>query len=93
MNNKETLPTIFVILGATGDLMRQKLVPALFHLYKEGNLPRLFQVVGFSRDSLETKRFQQMVQEMTRDRVQAGAEEVASFSKFFVYHNRRTLLD
>jgi len=83
----ETLPTVFVVLGATGDLMRQKLVPALFHLYKEGNLPKLFQVVGFSKDSLDTKKFQQMVIEMTRDKVQANAEEIAAFSKFFVYQH------
>jgi len=84
-DSQNTLPTIFIILGATGDLMRQKLVPALFHLYKEGNLPKLFQVVGFSQDNLDSKRFQQMVREMTQAKVQATPEEIDSFSKFFVY--------
>ena len=28
-------PFVMVIFGATGDLMRRKLAPALFHLYKE----------------------------------------------------------
>jgi len=84
-DSQNTLPTIFVILGATGDLMRQKLVPALFHLYKKGNLPKLFQVVGFSKDSLDKERFQQMVAGMVKTKVTATAEEVASFSKFFVY--------
>ena len=65
--------------------MRRKLIPALFHLYKEGNLPKLFQVVGFSKDSLDKERFQQMVAEMTKAKVAAAAEEIASFSKFFVY--------
>ena len=84
-NSQNTLPTIFIILGATGDLMRQKLIPALFHLYKEGNLPKLFLVVGFSQDNLDSKRFQQMVREMTQAKVQAAPEEIDSFSKFFVY--------
>jgi len=65
--------------------MRQKLVPALFHLYKEGNLPKLFQVVGFSKDDLNKEGFRQMVREMTRAKVQATPEEIDSFAKFFVY--------
>ena len=85
INSQESLPTIFVILGATGDLMRQKLIPALFHLYKEKKLPKLFQVVGFSRDSLSKEEFQHMVQEMVKAKVRSGAKERAAFSKFFVY--------
>ena len=84
-DSQNILPTIFIILGATGDLMRQKLIPALFHLYKEGNLPKLFQVVGFSKDSLDNERFQQMVIEMVKTKVAAATDEIVSFSKFFVY--------
>ena len=79
------MPTVFVILGATGDLMRQKLIPALFHLYYEGHLPKFFQVVGFARDELSKEEFQRMVQEMTQAKVQASPEEIDVFSKFFVY--------
>ncbi|MDA1337698.1 MAG: glucose-6-phosphate dehydrogenase [bacterium] len=82
---KNTLPTVFVILGATGDLMRQKLIPALFHLYKEKSLPELFQVIGFSKDDLDKDGFRHMVREMTQAKVQATQEEIDSFSKFFVY--------
>ena len=79
------MPTVFVILGATGDLMRQKLIPALFHLYHEGHLPKLFSVVGFARDELSKEEFQRMVREMAEAKVQASKEEIVSFSKFFVY--------
>ena len=85
MNTKDTLPTVFVILGATGDLMRRKLVPALFHLYEEGNLSSLFQVVGFSKDSLSTEQFQQLVREMAEVKVRNSLENIQSFSRFFVY--------
>jgi len=84
-DSQNTLPTIFVILGATGDLMRQKLLPALFYLYKAGSLPNLFLVVGFAKDNLDKEEFQKMVRKMTQAKVQATKEEIESFSKFFVY--------
>src|SRR4051812_39511561 len=40
---------VFVIFGATGDLMGRKLLPALFHLSAGGRLPRKFHVLGVSR--------------------------------------------
>ena len=43
------IPTIFAALGATGDLMRRKVIPAVFHLYKHEELPKMFRVIGFSR--------------------------------------------
>ncbi len=45
----EQHPTLFIIFGVTGDLARKKIIPALFHLYLEGYLPKKFRVAGFSR--------------------------------------------
>jgi glucose-6-phosphate 1-dehydrogenase len=42
-------PTALVIFGATGDLARRKLLPALYNLAHEGALPEHFQLVGVSR--------------------------------------------
>ena len=42
-------PCAMVIFGATGDLTRRKLIPALFALARERALPRAFAVVGVSR--------------------------------------------
>ncbi len=39
----------FVILGASGDLTHRKLVPALYHLYRKGRLPKDTRIIGFSR--------------------------------------------
>src|SRR3954451_146096 len=39
----------FVILGASGDLTHRKLVPALYHLFRKGRLPKDTRIVGFSR--------------------------------------------
>jgi glucose-6-phosphate 1-dehydrogenase len=42
-------PTTMVIFGATGDLARRKLLPALYNLAHEGALPERFHMIGVSR--------------------------------------------
>jgi glucose-6-phosphate 1-dehydrogenase len=42
-------PTTLVIFGATGDLAKRKLLPALYNLAHEGALPERFHLVGVSR--------------------------------------------
>src|SRR5580698_7229530 len=48
-NESSSLPTTFVVLGATGDLMTKKIAPALFSLHEKGKLPANFRIVGVSR--------------------------------------------
>ncbi|HEY0308427.1 MAG TPA: glucose-6-phosphate dehydrogenase [Acidobacteriaceae bacterium] len=45
-------PCIAVIFGASGDLTKRKLLPALFHLEQSGLLPKEFAVVGVARRPL-----------------------------------------
>jgi glucose-6-phosphate 1-dehydrogenase len=42
-------PTTLVIFGATGDLARRKLLPALYNLAQDGALPERFHLVGVAR--------------------------------------------
>jgi glucose-6-phosphate 1-dehydrogenase len=42
-------PTTLVIFGATGDLARRKLLPALYNLAHDGALPERFHLIGVSR--------------------------------------------
>src|ERR1700679_97055 len=46
-------PCVVVIFGASGDLTKRKLLPALYHLEQAGNLPENFAVVGVARRPLE----------------------------------------
>jgi glucose-6-phosphate 1-dehydrogenase len=46
-------PSIVVIFGASGDLTKRKLLPALYHLQQSGFLPEDFAVLGVARRSLE----------------------------------------
>jgi glucose-6-phosphate 1-dehydrogenase len=45
-------PGIMVIFGASGDLTKRKLLPALFHLEQAGLLPKEFAIVGVARRPL-----------------------------------------
>lgn len=45
-------PCIVVIFGASGDLTKRKLLPALFHLEQQHLLPKEFVVVGVARRDL-----------------------------------------
>ena len=42
-------PTTLTIFGATGDLAKRKLLPALYNLAHEGALPERFNLIGISR--------------------------------------------
>ena len=42
-------PLVLVIFGITGDLAQRKLLPALYHLAKSGELPEWLRIVGISR--------------------------------------------
>ena len=42
-------PCTVVIFGASGDLTARKLIPALYHLFKENQMPPDFRIVGFAR--------------------------------------------
>src|ERR1700740_1251900 len=65
-------PGAVVIFGASGDLTKRKLLPALFHLEQSGLLPKNFAVVGVARRPLE----QTFAQDMKEGIVSGG--DVAS---------------
>ena len=50
-------PVTVVIFGASGDLARRKLVPALHQLRRAGVLPDAFAVVGFARTPLDDEAY------------------------------------
>lgn len=52
-------PCTLVIFGASGDLTRRKIIPALYRLYKNRLLPEKFFVLGMSRTEMSTDRFRE----------------------------------
>ena len=52
---------IMVIFGASGDLTKRKLIPALYNLAKEGYLPDDFAVVGVARSEMNSEQFRERI--------------------------------
>jgi glucose-6-phosphate 1-dehydrogenase len=59
-------PTTLVIFGATGDLARRKLLPALYNLAHEGALPGRFNLIGASRSDLSDDEYREQAVESIR---------------------------
>ena len=52
MNNRiytADKPFVMVIFGASGDLTKRKLMPALYSLFKDNRLPKEFSILGVGR--------------------------------------------
>lgn len=58
---------ILIIFGASGDLTRRKLIPALRELQKLELLPEKFEVVGIGRSSYTDESFREMISETVED--------------------------
>ena len=53
-------PQVVVLVGATGDLARRKLLPGLFHLSNAGFIPGC-RIIGVSLDEIDAEAFRKLV--------------------------------
>jgi glucose-6-phosphate 1-dehydrogenase len=56
-------PSVMVIFGASGDLTKRKLIPALYNLARNSLLPDEFAVVGVARSDKSTEAFREEMSE------------------------------
>src|ERR1044072_696319 len=54
-------PCIMVIFGASGDLTKRKLIPALYNLAKSDLLSRQFAVIGIARSEMTDEQFREKI--------------------------------
>src|SRR4030042_3559081 len=66
------MTTSIVIFGASGDLTRRKLVPALFSESRKGHLPAGIRIVGTARSPMTHAQF--------RRRLLVGCQELAGIA-------------
>jgi glucose-6-phosphate 1-dehydrogenase len=59
-------PQVVVLVGATGDLARRKLLPGLFHLTSSGFIPGC-RIIAVSLDNLDTDGFRHLAREALTD--------------------------
>lgn len=60
-------PAIIVLFGITGDLAQRKLLPALYHLFKNGRLHESTVILGISRRDVTTEQMLELVASSIKD--------------------------
>ncbi len=56
-------PHLFVVFGGTGDLMRRKLLPALYRLVEQGLVDQSFRILSVARDPFDEAAYRQWARE------------------------------
>ena len=88
-------PTTLVIFGASGDLTRRKLLPAIYRLARRGRLPAQFAVIGISRTPMADEAFRTQFRDSLKEFAGSGtgrdeiAESLASRHVLRCRRNRR----
>jgi glucose-6-phosphate 1-dehydrogenase len=81
-------PCAIVIFGATGDLTHRKLIPALYNIAADGEMPPAVAVIGFARRPKTDEQFRAEMEEATKDfsRQPVRDEIWKEFAKSLFYH-------
>src|SRR5262249_21668200 len=81
-------PCAIVIFGATGDLTHRKLVPALYNIAADGEMPPAVAVIGFARRPKTDDEFRKEMEEATRkfSRQTVRDEIWNGFARSLFYH-------
>jgi glucose-6-phosphate 1-dehydrogenase len=53
-------PSLLVIFGASGDLAKRKLLPAVYELAREGLLPDHFALLGYARSDMDDDSYREL---------------------------------
>jgi glucose-6-phosphate 1-dehydrogenase len=65
-NNLHASDCLIVIFGASGDLTKRKLIPALYHLWDTGMAPKKFAVLGIARSKFSDDEFRDAMYEFSK---------------------------
>jgi len=84
-------PFDYVVFGATGDLSKRKLIPALYHRFKAGQFDERSHIIGVSRTAWDDEKMQQVARESVLANVEKkyiDKDVLKRFSSCFSYvHN------
>jgi glucose-6-phosphate 1-dehydrogenase len=81
-------PCNVVIFGASGDLTYRKLIPAIYNIAADGDLPAALSVVGFARREKTDEQFRKELEEAARKFSRQGVNDELwkSFANRVFYH-------
>ena len=70
------------VFGASGDLAKKKVYPAIFALFYEGHLPEDFVVFGYARSGMTTAEFTDKIRDSLPCRISAKGDCSEYVEKF-----------
>jgi glucose-6-phosphate 1-dehydrogenase len=73
---------VLTIFGASGDLTKRKLIPALYNLALEERLPERFAVVGYARSQMSHEEFRKKMREAVSEFSRTGLKNEAVWQQF-----------
>ena len=73
---------IVTIFGASGDLAKRKLIPALYNLALENRLPERFAVVGYARSEMDDESFRRKMRDAVSEFSRTGLKNKTAWEKF-----------
>jgi glucose-6-phosphate 1-dehydrogenase len=87
-NTTKEIPSVFVIMGVTGDLAAKKIIPSLWHLFEHKLLPDNLSVIGFARRALSGAEFEKLVRDavIKHTEKEIKEEDLSNFFTLFSYH-------
>jgi glucose-6-phosphate 1-dehydrogenase len=65
-------PCTFIVFGATGNLARNKLLPAIYHLEEANRLPREMSIVGFTRQGIAEQQWHDEITAILQEKARDG---------------------
>ena len=68
-------PCTFIVFGATGNLARIKLLPAIYHLEEAGRIPEGSAIIGFSRRDFSNAQWRDEVKEILKGKARGGLKQ------------------
>lgn len=77
--------TSIVVFGASGDLAKKKTFPALFGLYREGQLPQTVNIVGYARSKLTNDELKERIVQHLKLKDEKAKSKVDGFLKLISY--------
>ncbi|QAY66481.1 glucose-6-phosphate dehydrogenase [Paenibacillus protaetiae] len=72
----------FVLFGATGDLAKRKIFPALYNLFLDQKMPEKFSIIGLGRREIAHEDFQKQVEQSIHTFSRRAVTDQKSFKDF-----------
>ncbi|HVW66475.1 MAG TPA: glucose-6-phosphate dehydrogenase [Candidatus Peribacteraceae bacterium] len=81
-------PFSFILFGASGNLAKLKIYPALYTLALKDRLPKDYAIVGYARTEMDEKEFRALVEESVRtDMIEVKEDVLKDFLSHVHYHS------